>query len=278
MTITEIAEIAGVSPATVSRVFNHSEMVSENTKQKVLKAIKEYDYIPNPSFGNLSLQRISNNIGLFVPDMDNPFFNSIVKGVTQIADKYRYNIVLFNTEELPDREHRFLQAVWELNLKGLIMIPISSNDEESEEHLHKLEEIGLPVVLVDRKIGNYLCDSVFTEDAADSLRAVEALIAAGHKKIATITGSLRSTPGEERLRGYEQAMARHQLKIPSGYVEEGNFKIRRGREAALRLLSLPDPPTAIFQPAILQRWELCKAWLRMDGLWEEIFLFWDLMK
>ena len=58
MTITEIAEIAGVSPATVSRVFNHSEMVSENTKQKVLKAIKEYDYIPNPSFGNLSLQRI----------------------------------------------------------------------------------------------------------------------------------------------------------------------------------------------------------------------------
>ena len=196
MTITEIAEIAGVSPATVSRVFNHSEMVSENTKQKVLKAIKEYDYIPNPSFGNLSLQRISNNIGLFVPDMDNPFFNSIVKGVTQIADKYRYNIVLFNTDELPDREHRFLQAVWELNLKGLIMIPISSNDEESEEHLHKLEEIGLSVVLVDRKIGNYLCDSVFTEDAADSLRAVEALIAAGHKKIATITGSLRSTPGE----------------------------------------------------------------------------------
>ena len=73
-------------------------------------------------------------------------------------------------------------------------------------------------------------------------------------------------------------MARHQLKIPSSYVEEGNFKIRRGREAALRLLSLPDPPTAIFQPAILQRWELCKAWLRMDGLWEEIFLFWDLMK
>lgn len=246
MTIMEIAELAGVSSATVSRVLNNSSHVREDTRNRVLSLIREYDYVPNPAARNLVSQNTSHTIGLFIPDMDNPFFTSIMKGVTRIADKYNYNITLFNTDETPEREHRFLRSVREQNLRGVIMIPLSSHDEESEADLRKLEHCGVPVVLVDRWIGSGAFDSVFTDDMEDSCRAVEALIAGGHTRIATITGVLRSRPGEERLKGYEKAMRNHGLEIRPEYVAEGNFKFDRAYEMTQKLLSLREPPTAIF--------------------------------
>ena len=246
MTIKEIAKLAEVSPATVSRVLNHSAVVKEETRKRVLQILRDYDYKPAAAVKTVGNQSSYNNIGLFVPDMDNPFFISVVKGITQIADKYHSNVFLFNTDETPEREHRFLKIVQEQNLRGIIMIPLSSSDDESEESLRQLEKNGIPVVLVDRRIGNFAFDSVFTDDVEDSARAVEALIKEGHKKIATITGFLRSTSGAERLQGYEMAMNRHHLEIRPEYVERGNFKYQKAYEAATRLLNQKDMPTAIF--------------------------------
>ena len=134
MNIYEIAKCAGVSPATVSRVLNGTAPVKAETRLRVLQVVQEQHYIPNLAAKNLSSQNVSNNIGLFVPDMDNPFFGAITKCVTQIADRYRYNVFLFNTDEMPEREHRFLETVKEQNLKGIIMIPLSGEDKETERY------------------------------------------------------------------------------------------------------------------------------------------------
>lgn len=246
ISIAEVAKQAGVSPATVSRVLNSSATVKEETKERVLRVIRENNYTPNIAARNLSLQSSLNNIGVVIPDVDNPFFCSVLKGVTQTADKYRYNTLLFNTDETPEREHRFLQTVREQNLKGIIMIPISERDSVTQEYLTDLEASGVPVVLVDRRIGDTDFDGVFTEDEQDSFRAVEALIHAGHTRIATIAGPQRSTPGHVRLQGYKRALETNQLEVRDAYIEIGDFKFQSAYEAAKRLMELPNPPTAIF--------------------------------
>lgn len=246
MNIAEVARKAGVSPATVSRVINHTAAVREETRQRVLQVIEENRYTPNIAAKNLSQQNTLNNIGIVIPDVDNPFFCFVLKGVTQEADRYGYHVLLFNTDEDPEREHRFLQTVREQNLKGIIMIPLSEEDEISLKYLKELEICGVPVVLVDRKIGNREFSGVFTDDEEDAYRAVEVLIQAGHRRIATIAGPQRSTSGRARFHGYKKAMESAGLEIPAGYAEYGEFKFQDSYHAANRLLDLKERPTAIF--------------------------------
>ena len=246
MTIYEIAKYARVSPATVSRVLNGTAPVKAETRLRVLQAIQEQHYIPSLAAKNLGAQNVSDNIGIFVPDMDNPFFGDIVKHVTQSADRYRYNVFLFNTDEMPEREHRFLQTVKEQNLKGIIMIPLSGEDRETERYLLEMEQANVPVVLIDRRIGDSVFDGVFTDDEEDAYRAVQVLIRAGHKKIATIAGPQRSSPGLSRLQGYCRAMDANHVEVPKEYVRIGNFKFQMAYELTNQLLELSDPPTAIF--------------------------------
>ena len=246
MNIYEIAKCAGVSPATVSRVLTGTAPVKAETRLRVLQVVQEQHYIPNLAAKNLSAQNVSDNIGLFVPDMDNPFFGAITKCVTQIADRYRYNVFLFNTDEMPEREHRFLQTVKEQNLKGIIMIPLSGEDRETERYLLEIEQAHVPVVLIDRRIGNSVFDSVFTDDEEDSYRAVQALVRAGHRKIATIAGPQRSSPGFSRLQGYRRALAANGIEVPPEYIRIGNFKFQMAYEQTNQLLELEERPTAIF--------------------------------
>ena len=244
--IGDVARKAGVSPATVSRVINNTSPVREETRDRVLKAIKDCNYMPNVAARNLSTQNSLNNIGLVIPDADNPFFLSILRGVTLTADQYHYNTLLFNTDENPNREHRFLKTVLDQNLKGIIIIPLSERDEETQASLMELESVGVPVVLVDRRIGDLDFDGIYSDDEKDAFQAVEALIAAGHTRIATIAGPQRSTPGMARLLGYQRAMESHGLSIPPEYIAYGDFKFDGSRAAAEQLLSLDNPPTAIF--------------------------------
>lgn len=244
--IEEVAKMAGVSPATVSRVLNGTTGVKRNTRERVLKAIRDSKYTPSAAARNLSRQSTMNNIGLVIPDVDNPFFVSILKRITIAADKYHYNTILFNTDEDPEREHRFLQTVKEQNLRGLIMTPLSESDEETTDYLLELEHVGIPVVLVDRRVSAADFDGVFTDDETDAFRAVEKMIRAGHTKIATIAGPQRSTPGRLRLLGYRRAMAHYGLAVPPDYVEIGDFKYESARRAAERLLALRDRPEALF--------------------------------
>lgn len=242
--IYEIAKEAGVSIATVSRVMNQSASVSQKNKEKVLAAVKKLNYVPNYTARNLS-RSSSNLVGAIVPDISNPFFSSLLQGVTKVADEKGLNVFLFSTNEDPNVDHRILTTMREHRMAGIIMAPVLEQDEETLEKLLYLTELGVPVVLIDREIGKNQFDCVVTDDEDGTYRAVSTLIREGHRRIATIRGPLSSRPGRERYKGYERAMTEFGIPILPEYVRNGDFRSDCAWGEALALMALPEPPTAI---------------------------------
>jgi LacI family transcriptional regulator len=245
MNIRDIARKAGVSSATVSRVINESGYVKEETKRKVLEAIEEADYVPNAIARSLSI-RDSSSIGVIVPDIANEFFSGIISGIGERAANNQYNIVLFDTGELSEREHQCLTMAESQRLSGLLITPVSELNEVTRDKLIQFENKGIPVVLVDRNIRNSSLDGVFVENHDAAYKAVEALIQNGHRKIAVITGPNTSMPGKDRLKGYKSALSDYGIELREDYIVSGDFKIMKAYERTKELLELPDPPTAIF--------------------------------
>lgn len=244
--IKDIAKKAGVSVATVSRVINSSASVKEETRQRVLNVIEESGFTINAAARSLSNRGSVKNIGFIVPDTDNAFFASVLKGVTITADKFGYNIFLFGTEDSVEKENRFLLTAMEQRLRGIIVITVSEKDSRTRRQLKNLHNSGIPVVLVDREVSNTTFNGVFSEDEKGSLEAVQELVKAGHTKIATIAGPQNTRPGRERLTGYKRALRKAGLEIREEYIVQGEFKQQNAYEAAKKLLSLEQPPTAIF--------------------------------
>ncbi len=245
MNIKVIARATGVSSATVSRVINNSGFVKDETRQKVLDAIKEYNYVPSAVARSLST-RDTSTIGVIIPDIENPFFSSVIRGISDVAEKNNYNILFFGTNETAATEHSFLKTVRSQRLKGVIITPISEFDMETRDYLMGLDSVGIPVVLVDRDIKGTNFDGVFINNIQSAYEGTETLIKAGHKRIAIITGPNTSKPGKERLMGYKKAMKAYKLEVPSEYIAQGDFKVAKAYTKTKELLSLPNPPTAIF--------------------------------
>lgn len=245
MNIKEIAKIAGVSSATISRVINNSGYVKEETRQKVLKAIEAYNYVPSDIARSLSISD-SRSIGVIIPDIENEFFSKVISGISEAAEKYRYNIVFLGTNENSDREHDSLKVVESQRLKGVIITPISETDNITRDYLMKLKASGIPVVLVDRDLKDCGFDGVFVDNKQGAYEGVKALINAGHRKIGIICGPETSKPGRERFKGYKMALDESNIEIPDEYIEYGDFKIDKAYSCMKRLLELDEPPTAVF--------------------------------
>ncbi len=240
-----IAEEAGVSIATVSRVINNHPSVTEKSRNRVLEAIKKLNYVPNSVARSLSTS-VSNLVGVVIPDINNPFFSLILKGLTRMADEKGQNIFLFNTDESVQREHRVLQSLREHRLCGIIITPVSASDQETPRRLREFEGLGIPVVLLDREFQNAEFDRVVSDDMEGSFLAVCELIRLGHRRIAIITGPGDSRPGHERMNGYIRALTEHAIPLRQEYIREGNFMVDRAYEQTLALCRMDEPPTAIF--------------------------------
>lgn len=243
--IYEIARDAGVSIATVSRVINNSGSVSEKSRKKVNDAIRRLNYVPNGNARSLSTST-SNAIGVIIPDINNPFFSLLLQGITMAADEQGFHIFLFNTDEDSEREHQILLSIREHRLRGIIITPVSESDTVTIERLLDFENLGIPVVLLDRELDSNVFDRVVTDDECGVNKAVSELIRVGHERIAIIKGPSDSRPGHERFSGYRQAMENHGLPLLPELIREGDFKVKRAYEQTVALLSLPEPPTAIF--------------------------------
>lgn len=245
MNIRDIAKLAGVSSATVSRVINHSGYVKEETRQKVEQAIQGNHYVPNAAARSLSTQN-SSSIGVIIPDITNEFFPNIFVGINDVAQKNQLNVLFFDTGESVEREHRYLQSVQSQQMKGLIITPVSGNDLVTQRELHHLEEAGIPVVLVDRNTSGDDLSGVFVDNHQASYEGVKTLAQAGHQKIAIITGPPTSLPGKERFEGYCQALKDCNLPYREEFVVSGKFRIQEAYEQTKALMELKDRPTAIF--------------------------------
>lgn len=245
MNIYDIAKEAGVSPATVSRVINGNKNVRKSTRDKVLKVISGKNYVPNMTARSLSVGE-SKTIAFLVPDIENSFFAKILHGITDKAADYDYNVFMFGTDENPDREHKVLDSLKAEMIKGIIIIPVYTADDETKLRLDRFEERGIPVVLLDRDIRGANFDGVFSEDGAGAFQAVESLIQEGHRQIGIISGPDTSRPGYERLRGYKNALSAYGIKLQPEYVVNGSFREEESYNAMKTLMTLKNPPTAVF--------------------------------
>lgn len=245
LNINQIAQKANVSVATVSRVINNADCVKPETRERVQRVIDEYDYVPNSSAQNLS-KSSSQNIGVIFPDLENPFFQQILRGITSIADEKGYNILIFNTDEQLAKEHRILQSAKGANLAGLIISPVIYGDGSTKEILESYEQIGIPVVLMDRPIEDGEFSEVLAENTEGSYQAVKCLIQEGHSKIGFLKGNGDVQPIRERETGYRRALAECGITYQNRYVMCCDQKSDMAYEQMKALMEQKEPPTAIF--------------------------------
>ena len=244
LTIKEVAQKAGVSVATVSRVINNNPRVKPETRERVIDVIRESDYTPNAVARSLSVQT-TGNIAVMIPDLKNPFFALAVSGVTSAAEENRFNVFLFDTQESIQREETFLLSLRGLRLEGLIIVPIDSFSEKERDLLNHLNH-SVPVVAMDRDVEGGMFSKVLADNESGAYQAVTRLIQEGHRKIALVEGKLSASPMVQRRSGYLRALQDNGITFHPQYVAKGGMSSPGETYGALvRLFGLPDPPTAI---------------------------------
>jgi LacI family transcriptional regulator len=236
--IQDVAKAAGVSTASVTRYLAGQTIRSEDA---VREAIATLGYRPSPVARSLKSGR-HHSIGVIVPDVANPFFSALVKGIEREVRPHGLQVILGNSDEDAEREQSLVRELSQ-RTDGIIMAPLS----ESDTTPLALVEARLPIVFVDREIPSGPgVDRVLVENASGVRQAVEHLVSLGHRRIATISGRLDSTPGRERHEAFRQALESHDLPVLDELVRHGDFREASGRTEMVALWSLPEPPTAVF--------------------------------
>ena len=239
VTIRQVAELAGVSIATVSRVINGHPDVSSETREAVQRVIRDRGYQAGarPRPGPTGL------IGVMVPLVHPGYFSQILAGAAEAAYEHDMRVVLCPTGHSRSREMSLLDRLTGGEADGAVVIL----PEESGEEFAALAERGFPFVIVDPRTD--IADGIPVVCAAHSSGATQAtrhLLSLGHRRIGVIAGPRGWVATEERLRGYHAAVAAAGILPDPALIQHANFRIDGGREAATRLLGLPDLPTAIF--------------------------------
>ena len=206
MNIKEMAKLAGVSCATISRVLNDSGYVKEDTRKKVMEIIKEYNYTPNMIARSLS-SKDSFNIGVIIPNVGEKQYGKILEGIAKEISKNGYSIVFMDSENDLKTEKKWLEEVKNQHMKGLILVPVCSENKELRSALQGLEAQGTAVVLTEKEVKNAGMDGVFADEFRGAYEGVCRLIEKGCKKICIAAGQTdHDTAVEERRRGCLQAL------------------------------------------------------------------------
>ena len=240
-TIRDVAELAGVSTATVSRVFSESTVVREDLREKVRSVAKSLNYRPNRLARNLRTRR-TQAVGVVIPDIENPFFTSVVCGIEDVLRKADYSLLLANSNEDPVRERSNVEALQAEAIAGMIFTPSGTDLLFYQE----MNEAGMPLVAVSRQPASLKVDSVVVANREGSRQAVAYLAQLGHRRIAMISGPASVSTAKERLRGYEQALRAAGIGGSRELVQYADFRQAGGYRAMQNLLALSDRPTAVF--------------------------------
>lgn len=249
VTIKEIAKEAGVSIGTVSRVVNQKdEGVGQETRKRVLDVIARLNYQPN-TLARALITNQSKIIGLILPDISNPFFPLLTRGIEDCARDAGYRIFLCNTDDDTAKEREYIRVLKEHRVDGIIFT--STVMATPSEYL-ELRDLNIPVVVMDRRITDKSADDehgasgvdggiegvngVFVDNIGGAYAATQHLIALGHRKIGCITGPLSSRNACDRLEGYEQALRDAGIAPSPEWICQGDYKPAKGYEAAGRLI------------------------------------------
>jgi LacI family repressor for deo operon, udp, cdd, tsx, nupC, and nupG len=243
--IKEVAEIAGVSIATVSRCINSPSQVRERTRIRVQQAILTTGYSPNIIAQSFRRGR-TNIIMVVVPSVGDPFFTGVMRGIRAVVAEHNYSIIISETNFNTMTAEEVGAMMVSRQADGFILL--ASIFPFGNEVLAGAEKRSQPVVIGCETISASLADipSVHIDNVAAAQEATNFLISRGHKKIAFMSGQKTSLLTKDREFGYRAAMHVAELTIVNGWVVEGNLSIEGARKACRHLLKHPDRPTAIF--------------------------------
>lgn len=239
-TIKQVAETAGVSIATVSRVINEIDNVNPETRDKILRVVSDLKYTPNPAARGLIMKR-TEAIGLLLPDLHGEFFSEIIRGVDEAVQLQKYHLLVSSSHN--DRLE--IEAALKFMRGRVDGIIIMSPQVDSDILLANLPK-SIPAVLLNCHINDPHFDTIVTDGFSGAKEMVSYLLGIGHTRIAVIKGGDNNSESQERLRGYQTALSEHGLAHNAALEFDGDFTETSGFEAAKKILKMEERPTAIF--------------------------------
>ncbi|HEY0309321.1 MAG TPA: LacI family DNA-binding transcriptional regulator [Acidobacteriaceae bacterium] len=238
--IYDVARKAGVSVATVSAVVNKSSYVSPKLEERVQLAIDELKYTPNLLARSMARQKTL-TLGVLIPDVANPFYPEIVRGIEDSANEAGYTILLGSSDNQLAKEEVYLRLFLSKRVDGILLI--KAPGDLPPDLMTTLREGKPPIVLVDREYPALRADTVVADDFGGGFAATKHLLKLGHTRIGLVRGIAGASTTDGRLRGYQDALRRHRIPQDAALIVEGDYGIDSGYAAGLHLLA--QKPTAV---------------------------------
>lgn len=242
-TIHDIARELNITASTVSRALQDHPRISEATKKAVLKVAKQLNYQPNHIAAALRNGK-SKIIGIIVPTADRSFFGAVIRGIEEVANKARYNVMICQSHDDYNKEVTTVEALLNARVDGIIAS--FAKGTENFDHFAKAKEKGVPVVLFDRSYQGLDVSHVVIDDYLGAYQAVEHLIQQGCKRIAHFTSVKKISIYKERFRGYREALEAHGMPFEKELVIESNLQYDDGRTGMAQFLQMENRPDAVF--------------------------------
>ncbi len=250
VTLKRIASELDVSVSLVSQVLNGKAeqfRIKKETELLVTKKAKELEYVSNKIARALRTKK-HNVIALLTPNLANPFFAEITKVVQNELNRYGYSLMILESNDETKKEIEEIKLVQSRGIDGMIIIPVG----EEYFHIEELERQNFPFVLLYRTFENVDVNTITVDHYANIYNMVSSLIRKGHTKIALIHGKTIRFANNERLRGYKDALKKHNIDFVNEYIVKIGFERKQGYNGTKRLLELSSPPTAIILNGDLQ--------------------------
>lgn len=241
ITIVDVADEAGVSYATVSRVINNKDHVSPEKRERVLRAMAQLGYVANMQARSLAGGE-SRVVGLLVDYLSSSYMDEIIRGIDEALDAENYDLMLYTTHRRKTKESAYVTKLTRRLADGLLLIL----PRNAGAYLDTLRQRQFPHVLIDYLSDKQNVPSVSTTNFRGAYDAMSFLLSLGHQRVGFITGTMEFGCARDRLDGYRTALKDHGLPVDPRLICEGDFMQPQGYQCAQRLLSLPEPPTAIF--------------------------------
>ena len=245
ITMKDVANKAGVSKATVSRIINGiPNAATEETIEKVNNAIEELGYVPN--FLAASLKKpFSKTVGLIVGDIENPFFGRVITGIERTLQSKGLSLILANSSYDYSKEKEIIQVFLERKVDAIIIAPCERS-KKSLSNINRVINRGTHIILIDNYLPEINIDYVVVDNFDASYRGTKYLIETGHKKLSMITGPKFRTTSANRTKGFLTAIEEADLDIPDIFIQEGDYSIHSGYERMHTLFSTDLSPTSVF--------------------------------
>ncbi len=240
-TIRDVAQKAGVSTMTVSRVLNKSGYVSQPVRARVEAAVAELGYVPNTLGLSLRFKQ-TKTLALVLTDITNPFWTTVARGVEDAASDAGFTVILCNTDESEAEQARYLNILLQKRVDGVVLVPACS----APEGVAWLRKREVPFVLVDRSVEGGPVDTVRCDSREGGYKLTRLLLDLGHRHIAMLSGPVQVSTAAERAAGYRAALLEAGIQPEPALILHGSYAIASGYEMMQQVLSVSPQPTAVF--------------------------------